>query len=429
MRCVLLLASGAAWETAALEVLDRASGVVVLKRCVDLDDLLASATTGQAEYAVVAAETTGFDAAALGHLAHSGVRPVVVLSAGAGEQAEHRLAMIGASTVVDADAVGSLPQVLSEAATGPGGSELSRPATPISTGPVGADPAADGPPVAPGRVIAVWGPVGAPGRTTVAVALAGELSARGRAALLVDADPHAAVAQHLGVLDQVSGLLAAARVARTGDLVERLPTLCRGVVDDLAVLSGVPRADRGTEVEPGVLAEVVEASRKLGDVVVDCGWELADDQVGFPREASGLLAGDLLLRADEVVVVGAADPVGLARLARALVEMGEHVGDRPVHVVVNRMRSTLGWSRAEVLGMVEGFATTASVHLLPDDRVAVDRALVSGRPVTHAPGSPLADALVALLDAVHPAAGPGARSRTGVRAWVRQRRAGTAHRP
>ena len=48
--------------------------------------------------------------------------------------------------------------------------------------------------------------------------------------------------------------------------------------------------------------------------------------------------------ADEIVVVGSADPVGLSRLARGLVELRERTAGAPVRVVVNRMRPTLGWS-------------------------------------------------------------------------------------
>ena len=49
---VLLAAGGEPWEASALRLLD-GDGLVVLKRCVDLADLLASAATGQADVAVV----------------------------------------------------------------------------------------------------------------------------------------------------------------------------------------------------------------------------------------------------------------------------------------------------------------------------------------------------------------------------------------
>ena len=70
-----------------------------------------------------------------------------------------------------------------------------------------------------GRVVVVWGPAGAPGRTTVAVSLAAVLARRSRRTTLVDADPYGgSVAQHLGILDEVSGLLSAARLAADGTL-------------------------------------------------------------------------------------------------------------------------------------------------------------------------------------------------------------------
>ena len=84
-------------------------------------------------------------------------------------------------------------------------------------------------------------------------------------------------------------------------------------------------------------------------------------------------------QADEVVVVGSADPVGLSRLARGLVEVREVTAGAPVRVVVNRMRPSLGWSEKDIAGMVEGFTRLAGLHFLPDDRPTVDRALVAGR--------------------------------------------------
>ena len=116
-------------------------------------------------------------------------------------------------------------------------------------------------------------------------------------------------------------------------------------------------------------------------MVVDTGFSLEDepgqDFGSRPsRNAMTLTALDL---ADEVVVVGAADPVGLSRLARGLVELRDRTGGAPVRVVVNRMRPTLGWSEREIAGMVEGFSRVLGLHFLPDDRAAADRALVAGR--------------------------------------------------
>ena len=55
---VLLAAGGAAWEAPALRLLNDGARLV-LKRCVDLTDLLASAGTGEADVAVVSGELSG----------------------------------------------------------------------------------------------------------------------------------------------------------------------------------------------------------------------------------------------------------------------------------------------------------------------------------------------------------------------------------
>ena len=79
MVVVLILASGAAWESAALGLLEREPGVVVLRRCVDVPDLLAAASAGQADVAVVALEAPGLDLAAIDHLRRFEVRPLAIV--------------------------------------------------------------------------------------------------------------------------------------------------------------------------------------------------------------------------------------------------------------------------------------------------------------------------------------------------------------
>ena len=252
----------------------------------------------------------------------------------------------------------------------------------------------------------VWGPAGAPGRTTVATNLAAEVARRGTPVVLVDLDPYGgAVAQQLGILDEVSGLLAASRLAGAGTLEERFVTVCRGVGDHLAVITGLPRADRWREVRGAHVERLLETARTRGDVVVDTGFSLEEDPGsdfgGRPGRNTLTLAA--LDAADEVVVVGAADPVGLARLARALVELRERGTGAPVRVVVNRMRTSIGWSEKEIAGMVEGFSRVAGLHFLPDDRVVVDRALVTGRALVNSGDGTLVRSLAALADAVFPA--------------------------
>jgi len=229
----------------------------------------------------------------------------------------------------------------------------------------------------------------------------------------VDADPYGGtVAQHLGVLDEVSGVLSAARLTADGALEARLGSVQRGLGDRLTVVTGLPRADRWVEVRSGVVEHLLEVARTQGQVVVDTGFSLEDDPSGdlVARPARNQLTLGAVEVADEVIVVGTADPVGLSRLARGLVDLRERRPGAPVRVVVNRMRPTLGWSEHDIVGMVEGFARATSVTFLPDDREAVDRALATGTSVVDAGDSELARALTRLADAVVPPPGPHRRT-------------------
>lgn len=415
MICALLLAAGEGWESAALSALDEDPRVVVLKRCVDVDDLMAAATSGQAHVVVVALDAPGLDPTVVAHLRRHALRPVAVTSSAPDDlDVRERASRLGIDAVVGTDGI----RGLADAVTSVEGDEETRPGRVTDDGPASVLE----PPDAEGehRVVAVWGPTGAPGRTTVAVNLAATLARRASPVLLVDADPYGgSVAQQLGVLDEVSGLLAAARLAGAGQLGERFASVCRGIDDHLAVVTGLPRADRWREVRGSHVEQLLEVGRARGHVVVDTGFSLEEDAASDfgGRPARNAITHASLDLADEVVVVGSADPVGLSRLARALVDLRERSGGVPTRVVVNRMRSTIGWSEREIAGMVEGFARISGLHFLPEDRPALDRALVTGRALVDGGGSPLAEGISGLADAVFPATvtNPGGRR---ARRWL-----------
>jgi MinD-like ATPase involved in chromosome partitioning or flagellar assembly len=399
---VLLAAAGAGWEAEAIDRLERGGPAVVLaRRCVDLTDVLGAAGTGLAEIAVLSSRLPGLDADSVENLRSSGVGVVLVVESGnhADDSAE-RMRRIGIDHQLDEDALVGLVALVTRAASV---AEPTARESATDAGSVGE--AADQEPLS-GQTVAVWGPAGAPGRTTVAVGLATEIGRLGRDAFLLDVDPYGgAVAQHLGVLDEVSGLLAAARAANAGRLdVERLAGFGRQVEEHLRVLTGLPRADRWHEVRPAAFEDLLAMAVRLASyVVLDVGFSLEGDR-GDPFGSVAPQRNEMTLsavaRADEVVVVGASDPVGLARLARGLVELRDTVpGVRP-RVVVNRTRPSLGWSDREVRGMVEGFVTPLDVHFLPDDRPAADRALMAGRSLAESGDSALRDAVSALAHAV-----------------------------
>lgn len=399
---VVLVSTGAAWEARALAALQAHRATVVLKRCVDVADLLATASTGQADVAVLAADLAGLDHTVVDDLGRYGVRVVGIATDA--ELTRPRAARIGLVTLLDAtevdavaDLVDSLPADPTQTSERPGAAPAGpRDAVDLPTASAGGSP---------GRAIAVWGPGGAPGRTTLAGALAAELARRGLSTLLVDADPHGgAVAQQLGILDEVSGLLAGARLVAAGTLEERFPTVQRRLSDRLRVLTGLPRPDRWSEIRPGTLTALVEQAVQDGQVVLDTGFSIEPDPASdLGRAARNDLTREALEVADEVVLVGGADPVGLARLARAIADLRELLPHAVPRVVVNRMRPTLGWRETDVVAMLAGFGPSRGVHFLPDDQPAVDRALVAGRLLVEAGDSPLTRSVGRLLDAM---AGP-----------------------
>jgi MinD-like ATPase involved in chromosome partitioning or flagellar assembly len=414
---VLVAAAGASWEAAALDRIERGPGLLLAKRCVDLTDLLATATAGLASVAVVSPTLPGLDADSVAALHRSGLGVVLVAAPEELQDGDtERMRRLGIDHVVVSSELDSLAETL--AGAGADGAPADAPAA--------WDDVAEARSPSDGRVVAVWGPTGAPGRTTVAVGLAGELADAGHDTVLLDADSYGgAVAQHLGVLDEVSGLLAAVRAANAGQLdAARLSELARQVRERLRVVTGLPRPDRWQEVRPTAFGDLLDRCAELAAyTVLDVGFGLEGDLPdpfgpSAPQRNQMTLAA--LERADEVVVVGAADPVGLARLARGLVDLRDVVpGVRP-RVVVNRTRPSLGWSDREIRGMVEGFVTPVEVHFLPDDRVAADRALMAGQTLAESGDSPLRTAMSQLAHGVL-----GSRPAEPSRRRLRRRRAGT----
>ena len=152
-------------------------------------------------------------------------------------------------------------------------------------------------------------------------------------------------------------------------------------------------------------------------LVVDVGFSVEGDAADLfaTGPQRNLMTVTALGRADEVLVVGAADPVGLSRLARGLVDLHDLVPDAPVRVVVNRARTSLGWSEHEIHGMVEGFVQARGVHFVPDDRAGADRALMAGHSLVESGDSALRRGVAEVADALlgdRPLPQPGRFRRT-----------------
>jgi MinD-like ATPase involved in chromosome partitioning or flagellar assembly len=427
VKIPVLTALGAApWESQVITALDAAPTVSVVRRCVDVVELLALAGTGLATCALVSADLRRFDADAFDRLRAAEVVVVGVLVRG-DTDAEQRLGVLGVRHFVPADADPQVFATVLGTAVETGLVEPSsyafgdpRAATHAVIPPTGTAQAVS-PPTERGSVIAVWGPTGAPGRTTVAVGLADELARLGRSALLIDADVYGGViAPTLGLLDESPGLAAACRSAGTSRLdAAALAGLAWQLGPRLRVLTGIPRAERWPELRAAGVEAVLDAARGLAEFsIVDCGFALeADEELSYdtvaPRRNGATLA--VLAAADVIIAVGAADPIGLQRLIRGLVELRDSEFEAPIWVVLNRVRAAVvpGKPEAELAAALQRFAGRSPAAFLPYDRNALDLAMANGKTLAEArPKSQLRQRLVELAAALAGvAAGTGSRRR------------------
>jgi len=408
---VLLAISDRSVESSVIRVLADSNGAAALsRRCVDLIDALAAAAAGAGDVLVVSSSLRRLDRDAVEQLAACDVSVVVVREHprqdGSSDELlpDPRLSW-GVRAVVDPD-----PQQVLRAVV----------VSPVATSAPSA-PAVASTPV--GTLIAVWGPTGAPGRTTVAVTVADELARAGHDTVLVDADTYgASVAQVLGLLDDTSGLASLTRLAATGRLDEQ--TCARAMVmlpSGLRVLTGIARPDRWVELRAASLQAVLSAVvAHPAFVVLDCGFGLGagaiggwPTEIGPPERDDACLAA--LSMADIVLAVGSADPVGLVRLSRDLPTVPEIAPTAQLQVVVtkcrpgavggNPQRSVPTVLAPRLVELSERFGPRVSqeIVLVPDDRSALDTALLSGRTLAEtSSGSPARRALRELVETLAP---------------------------
>lgn len=365
---VVLAAGDAPWESAAIREIEISASLRLVRRCVDVADLLAVAGTDLAAGALVSVDLGGLDADAVHRLERGGVRVAAV------ESDEARCRSLGIERRLR---LGALDAAAHDSPT-------PRKAPHEHRAPL----------------VAVWGPAGAPGRSTVALGLASAAAAQGVDTVLVDADTYGgSQGQSLSVLDDVSGLVAACRAANTGRVTEVADHLLE-VDADLRLLTGLPRADMWAQVRTGALELV------LGRLRADAALLVAD--VGFSLETGTGTAAhrnqstlQVLDQADVIVAVGRPDPVGLARLVRGLHDLSEAVPGRVPTLVINMARPLLGWREREVDVTLQRLTGLVPTAYLPFDQSGLDLAAVSGRtPREAAPASPFVTRIEVLARAL-----------------------------
>lgn len=345
---------------------------------------------------VLVIDVDGFDLS--GGLVHDcDVRGVRVIALA--ESPESRLRAVGLGvTVIDSY---SLSTALAEALTG----AVAREKEPR--------------PEARGRIVLVWGAPGSPGATTLAVNLCAEWESSGfRCAdgnaparvCLVDLDQWApSLAAALGRNPEVPGAVAAARLAEVGELSDsELARLAVAGPGASVLLSGLVALDRWPEATAARISALLDVLVERFDlVVIDAGShssadERRDESHAGPRRTDAVDVA--LQRADVTIGVGAADPIGLARIIRAWPNWrGPQTAKRVL--VVNRVRSrVLGVQPAvQANRMCRQFLNVTPFATLPDDPKAADLALARATPLcSAAPRSALRSAIAACASQLVP---------------------------
>ena len=439
------------WESSVAATLAQVHGVSVVRRCADVSELVSVVEAGVGELAVVSGDLRGLDLSVVRRLRDHGVR-VVGLHPAADDAAERRLRQLSITQVLPAEASaaefalvlgrdrrdpdGRPPPADDGAGRPTMGDATRRRPRGERTGRPAWRPRPHPRPQARPQATTTGGPDSHPGRRGAAAGpAAGGAGARpalpdarrspppsprswrtgASTVLLVDADTYGGcVAQSLGLLDEAPGIAAACRAADQGTLdVAGLARLAPIVAGRLRVLTGMPKAERWTEVRAAPLERVLELSRSLVEVVVvDCGFCLEDDEelsydTAAPRRNEATLTS--LACADEVVAVGGADPVALQRLVRALQELGTvplpGAGRR-------RQPGPAGSGRVPTRRRVSPTPSGASpgsrrCASCPTSPPCSTRACWPAAPVVEqAPGSGVRSAVADLADALVPA-GPG----------------------
>lgn len=244
-----------------------------------------------------------------------------------------------------------------------------------------------------GGVIVVWGPHGAPGRSTLAASLAAECARGNHVTALVDADSYApALAMMLGLTDDGPGFASACRSAERRALdpaelsrVSQSVSLSDGTC---AVLTGINRPGRWPELSAERVTSALDIARGWAEtIVVDVAASLEDDNevmndLDGPRRNAATIAA--LRSADHIVAVATADGVGIARFIRAYEELRAIVGATPIHVVINRVRSSaLGLdAKGQIRRTLARFSGIEEILFLPHEADIADGAALHSRSIT-----------------------------------------------
>ena len=263
-----------------------------------------------------------------------------------------------------------------------------------------------------GLVTVVLAVSGGAGATEVALALAGVLGGRGERTVLVDADEVApSLAQRLAqpLVPNLRNAVDALERG-VGRLEESLVVLAQRD-GGFELLCGLANPRDWPDLRPDSVAEVVgELARAHGQVVVNAGPRTEEVTAPGGLARHGITRA-MVLVADQLVAVGSATPIGLARLLGWLGDHADLARSKPLHVALNQAPSGM-FKRSELEREVLRSFLPSSLHLLPGDK-RVEEAVWNGHTV---PGGPFVKAVQSLASELPVA--PVAPVRRGRGGWI-----------
>jgi MinD-like ATPase involved in chromosome partitioning or flagellar assembly len=221
------------------------------------------------------------------------------------------------------------------------------------------------------QTIAVTSPHGSTGKTTVAINMALELAAEKFTVLLIDADLEGpSVANYFCLAELPAGLAGSIRIASQHRFdqaqLERLSV--QAPKTSLAILPGVI-SEQPLELTSEIVKDILETAKASFDfVVLDLGPLKPN-----PNKDAFDLTREIVSIANQVVLVAAADPIGIYRLLR-LEPTILAITESP-KLVINRLRnSVIAQAKSEIKTTLAGLGTIEVAAFLPDDPVHVDQA-------------------------------------------------------
>ena len=230
---------------------------------------------------------------------------------------------------------------------------------------------------------ACWGPPGSHGRTTFAIGFAEALGKRGARVLLIDADTIApSIALTLGIEEDVSGIVVAARYAEANALDSRSLANCvRVIAPNFWVMTGLSDPSRWPEVRAGAMEKIVARAREYFDhVVIDLGAGLdeIDGELGInlaptlvPQRT--VVTRTVLENSDQVFLITRGDALGAQRLANAYSTHGSLFAHARRCVLVNTVhKADSNQVQREFGAICAALDPEFEVRYLPSDPVAID---------------------------------------------------------